>query len=352
VGVLALLRYVTDPLLMRFRFSPALKPAIPVVVAVALVAIAATNPLERIRDFTDPPALTPAVQRGFVERHLESAEGSGRFQFWEAAGEAFRSDPLTGIGAGGFEAWWAREGSLPLTARDAHSLFLETLAELGIAGFLLIVSFVVVVGVTGFRRRVDAGTRLTVGVALAAFAAGLVSAAVDWTWELPAAFAPVVVLAAVLAGPPTAPRPNRTSPGRTRSRFGLGIATLLIGWAALIACAIALVTEVKLGDSRAATRKGDLERAATEAKAARAVQPWAAAPRLQLALVEELEGDLGAALRATGEALERSPEDWRLWLVEARLRTKSGDVRAARRALARARALNPRSPIFATDNSS
>jgi Flp pilus assembly protein TadD len=63
--------------------------------------------------------------------------------------------------------------------------------------------------------------------------------------------------------------------------------------------------------------------------------------------VEELEGDLPGANRELGEAIERAPHDWELWFVRARLEVKSGDVDAARRALQRARRLNPRAPFLA-----
>jgi Flp pilus assembly protein TadD len=67
---------------------------------------------------------------------------------------------------------------------------------------------------------------------------------------------------------------------------------------------------------------------------------------VQLALVEERAGDLRGALDAIGEAAERDREDWKIWLIAARLNVKAGDVPAAERALARSRQLNPRATIF------
>ena len=74
---------------------------------------------------------------------------------------------------------------------------------------------------------------------------------------------------------------------------------------------------------------------------------WAASPYLQLALVREAIGDLPGALVAIRQATDRDPLDWRLWLARARIETNSGDIAAARESLARAQALNPRSPLFA-----
>ena len=53
---------------------------------------------------------------------------------WEMA----RDEPLLGTGAGSFEAHWLRERPISFPARDAHNLYLETLAELGLIGLALL----------------------------------------------------------------------------------------------------------------------------------------------------------------------------------------------------------------------
>jgi Flp pilus assembly protein TadD len=75
------------------------------------------------------------------------------------------------------------------------------------------------------------------------------------------------------------------------------------------------------------------------------MQPWAAAPRLQLALIQE-PSNVAAANRSINEAIERANEDWRIWLVATRLRAKAGDKEGAREALNRTRALVPPSPAL------
>jgi Flp pilus assembly protein TadD len=82
------------------------------------------------------------------------------------------------------------------------------------------------------------------------------------------------------------------------------------------------------------------------ASAARAIEPWAASGHLQVALVLERAGMLDAARRSVRRALDADPDDWRIWLVAARLSVKAGAPDDARRDLARAAALNPRSPLF------
>jgi hypothetical protein len=312
--------------------------ALGVLAFVLLAGAAAADPVSRVEDFKQPP------QGSDVSAHFSSGSGSGRYQFWSAAWDAFEHEPITGIGAGGYEAWWNQHGSIARVVRDAHSLFFETLAELGVGGLLLILSFLGLAVVQGWRRRSGGSRHGATEVALAVLVAGVFSAATDWTWELGAVFAPVVVAAALLTGPATVRRDADPAPGG-RS-FGWGVATLLTGWAALWIAALMFLTEAKLDDSRAAVDRGDLAGAAQDATDASTLQPWAAEPRLQRALVEERAGDLPAARIWVQEAIDRAPEDWSLWYAAARIDYKAGDHDGYADAYERARALNPRAPFF------
>jgi Flp pilus assembly protein TadD len=99
-------------------------------------------------------------------------------------------------------------------------------------------------------------------------------------------------------------------------------------------------------ESQAEVRAGDLEGALESARSAASVEPYAATPKLQEALVLELLGDLDAAAAAGREATEAEATNWRTWQVLSRLEAKRGDVGASIAAYRRARALNPRSPLF------
>jgi tetratricopeptide (TPR) repeat protein len=312
-----------------------------VALAVAGVALAGSGRLDR---FTATPSLTAQPQHGSVTSHFASSSGSGRYQFWKAAWKAFEQEPAHGIGAGAFESWWTRTRTIDFVTRDAHSWYLEALGELGIGGLLLTLGFVTIAAVGGLRRRLTgAWAASELGVALALLGAGALSAAIDWTWELPAAFLVPLVAVALLLGPAT-----KQAAAPARWRRPAGVVTAVLACLAIALSAIGLALQVKLDDSRAAAKRGDLDEAAKAANAAIALEPWAAAPRLRLALIEERRGALRAALGSADEALARAPEDWRAWLATARIRIKSGNVRGAERALNRARRLNPRSPIFAT----
>jgi O-antigen ligase len=316
---------------------------------VVLAGVAAADPAARYDEFRSEPTGAD------VSSHVASGSGSGRYQFWSAATDAFADEPITGIGAGGYEAWWNQHGSIVRILRNAHSLFFETLAELGVAGVLLVASFLGMGAVYGWRRRAPASPGGATEVALALLAVGVFSAATDWTWELPAVFAPVVVAVAVLTGPATLRREgdpgtsgaNRAEQGAATERsFGWGVATLLAGWVAVWVAGLLFLTEIKLDDSRAAVDRGDLASAGQDARDASTLQPWAADPRLQLALVGERATDWTAARAEIAEAIDRAPEDWALWYAAARIEYKAGDRDAYAAAYERARALNPRAPIF------
>ena len=339
-----LVRYLVDDRLARVRISWRVpKVALAVAGVVAIAALIAADPVARFDEFKQPPE-GQRLQEFSVAGDLTRGASSGRYQFWSAAADAFAEEPITGVGAGGYEAWWSEHGSLSVVVRNAHSLFWETLGELGVGGVLLVASFLALGVVHGWRRRTAGGSPAgTVEAALALLAAGILSAAIDWTWEIPAVFGPVVVAVAVLTGPATL-RPEDEGP-RRRS-FGWGVATLLAGWAAVWVAGVLFLGELKLADSEAAAERGNLASAAQDARDAATLQPWAAEPRLQLALVDEQAGNPADARREIEEAIERAPDDWSLWFVASRIEEAAGDTEAAFAAYGRARALNPRTPAF------
>ena len=247
--------------------------------------------------------------------------GNGRFQFWASAADAFATHPLVGIGAGTFNGWWGAHGTLPVFIQNAHSLPLETLAELGIAGFVALAVFLVTPIVTGLRRLGQDFRDPGLGIALAIVAASLLSASIDWMWRLPAAFVPAVIAIGLLAGPALAP------PSSGRSRFGFGILAILIGWAAILAAALSLFTDAKLDQAENAPDAGSALRYARQAKA---LQPWAADPVHQEMLALERAGDFPGSLAAINEAIRLAPYDYELWREKSRILQNEGDIPAAK----------------------
>jgi hypothetical protein len=123
-----------------------------------------------------------------------STLGSNRHQYWRVALDTFADHPLKGSGSGGFAAEWLQARTIDETVRDAHSLELETLAELGLVGFALLAAFLL--GVALCARRALLSDPAPACGAVAALAVWALHSAIDWDWEMPA----VTLVAIVLAG--------------------------------------------------------------------------------------------------------------------------------------------------------
>ena len=168
--------------------------ALPAGIAAALLVAGAAGALlvaglggERVA--RDPRAGPNASRLGSLE--------SQRYNYWKVAASSFADHPLWGTGSGGFLVEWRRErpaGSAP--AADAHSLYLETAAELGLVGLALLALFIGGVAATGVRvMRHDPA--LAAGP-LAALAVWALHAGLDWDWEMPAVTLVALPLAALL----------------------------------------------------------------------------------------------------------------------------------------------------------
>ena len=131
---------------------------------------------------------------------------TNRGHYWRVALDAFARHPLNGIGTSSFAAEWERERGSERAALDAHSLYLETLCELGLVGALLLLTFIVST-VRGVALAVRAGPGDPVVVAGAAVLGALaIHLAVDWDWEMPAVILPALILAAAALQPRVATR--------------------------------------------------------------------------------------------------------------------------------------------------
>ncbi|HMC06109.1 MAG TPA: O-antigen ligase family protein [Solirubrobacterales bacterium] len=333
-------RYALDERIASLRLPrvPRGRAAWVLVAGVAIVLVA-INPVSGVSRFANPA--NPGAGGSAGQRDLLSPAGSGRSQYWEAAIDAFGSRPATGIGAGNYSLYWNDHPEIARPLLNAHSLYLETLAELGALGLAAVLGFFAAAALAAWR-----GAGESPGGAAAAAAgiavAGAVSAGLDWTWQLPAAFAPVVVAVALLtSGAGAGAAAPAVTRARPRARLALAIAAVAVAWASVWAGGVVLFTDLKLDASRAAASRGDLEAAADDARQAESAQPWSPEPPLQLALVEELGGDLGAARRAAGEAIDRAQGDWRGWAVAGRIDARRGAASASQFELGVAGALSP-----------
>jgi hypothetical protein len=122
--------------------------------------------------------------------------GSNRDRYWDVALSSFADHPLAGVGAAGFQVEWLRDRGVAEGVRDAHSLPLETAAELGLVGLLALLAFAG--GIAACARRAHREDPVLSAGACAALSTWAVHACLDWDWELPALTLPALTLAALL----------------------------------------------------------------------------------------------------------------------------------------------------------
>jgi hypothetical protein len=317
----------------RYRPSLRVSRRLAVILGAVLVAglvagVVAADPGKRLNEFENPPR----VRAGIVVNAADLSS-NGRWQFWGEAIDAFESNAFGGVGAGGFEDWWARHATVALFVRNPHSLPLQQATDLGVPGLVLFCGFLVSLAIAAVRR-LRAGLTGDVGVLLAVVATGAIGAAVDWTWEIPAVFGPVVVCAALLLAS------ARSRP--LRDGYLLGIATVAAAWVFMVAGGLAALTQIELDRSRSAAADGRIAEAIHRAEQARTVTPWSAEPFIQLALLEQDSGNLDQALRLLKEAESRDSDDWRLPLIEVTIQAQRGDTQASLAALQRSATLSPK----------
>jgi O-Antigen ligase len=288
---------------------------------------------------------------GFFERHIDqlsagtpdlTEEGSrfgfdlrsSRGDFWRVAVDDFADHPIAGTGAGGFRSSFLVERrSSSVQPEDPHSVELLMGSELGLPGLLLFGAFAIGATIAVLRARRLGPAAATLGAgALAVGAYWLMHASAEWFWAYPAITLPM----AYAIGAATAPSVLRPAPsGRSRTRLALAGAAVI----AAISMVPFFLSE-RYTDHALDTWQADIDKAYSELEDAADLNPASARPLVTEAVIAESAGDRQRALGALDRAEERTPDEWTLYYLEARILAPV-DRAGAERALGEARRLNP-----------
>lgn len=310
------------------------------VVGVAAVGVAVALLGGRVFDSLNGNVVRVGSERGTTAAtrdRLTDVGGQTRPQYWKVSLSAFADEPITGTGVGTFAQRWAEHRPFAENVTEGHSIYLETLGELGIVGAGLIVAVLAMLVAPFVIQRRDRRPLQAVG--LAAAIAWLVHAGIDWDWELPT----LTVWLFAFGGCALAASPVRLSWPRRRpsmpARIAVAAACLLL---AITPVAIA-ISQRDLDRSVAAFERGNCGEATRLAQASHSALPTRAEPYEILSYCASRSGDGQDAISLMSSAIDRDPGDWRLYYGLAVVRAAAGDN--PRAAAARARHLNPLEPL-------
>jgi hypothetical protein len=312
----AVLRLVTAPLDQRLaRFALPARSRRPVVagawivatlvaVAVALAAHAPSRISDQYHKFVDTAEAGP---RDDVRASVFNPDNRGLIDNWSVALKAFANRPFSGQGAGTYEVYWyehrpAKQAGYNVT--DGHSLYVEVLGELGIVGFLLIVTVVgsILLALLRIRRR----RNHTLYAALFAVAlAWAVHAGIDWDWEMPAVTAAVIAFGAAAM----AARREDAMGGAPAQSVRVTTGVLLL--AGLVAPVLLFASQRQLDDAQAALRAGKCPAAVDRAQASIKTLSIRPEPYEVLALCQQKAGRTRFGVLAMERAVARDPDNWR-----------------------------------------
>jgi hypothetical protein len=270
----------------------------------------------------------PTIRQDDPSR-LSTFSLTNRNLLWSVAWREGVAHPLQGTGAGSFDEYWYRNRRAIVDSSSPHSLYLQTFAEAGLVGLLLLGVTLVTPLVAGIRARSVALVPSLAG-AVAAF---LLHAGTDWDLLVPGLTVPFLLCcAALLVSRADAPRVVLASSRRLVLVAAAGSLALVAG--------LGLVGNQQLLDSYSAANRGDFRSAEQHASDAARWQPWSFLPWMQMGNARWALGDLDGARSAYQTAASREPGRMEPELALAEISSGA----AQQRAVQRVKLLNPIGP--------
>jgi O-Antigen ligase len=329
LGLALFERLVRVPKVVKLAFVSCIAAVI--VVLAAIGAVHEGGPVTAVHKawhaFKSPPE-RPAN----LNDRLLSLSSDGRYQLWRVAWDDANAHPVLGSGAGTYERYFLQHQPQAVSrVHDAHGLYIETLAELGPLGLVLLLAALCLPLAVAVRR----GQTALVGPIAGAYVGFLIHAASDWDWELPAVTVVALTCGAALVASGERSRP-RIALGAWARGVAVGAAVVIAGFAGF-----ALVGNSALASAQDANQAHNWDKAAVQARRAHTWMPWSPAPLLALGSAQLGAGLRDDALATYKDAATIDSDDWAVWADIAR--ASSGAERD--HALQRVVELYPRSVV-------
>jgi hypothetical protein len=279
---------------------------------------------------------TPHGNASDLRQRLTDPSNNGRTDLWRVALHGFSASPLHGYGAGMYQTLWDRNRPRFVYTINAHSLYLEAMAELGVPGLALLLVAIFAV-LYGLGRRARGPRRSIYGALLAVGVVWALRAGVDWDWEMP-----VVTLGFfACAGAALSPRKG-SGPGWVpgyNSRMILGLLCLVT----LVTPVLIIGSQNRLEQAESALYTGNCVKAGSAALSSIGWLDIRPEPYEILGLCDVKRGLPRLGVAAMEQAVRRDPGSWETYYTLAIAQGAAGiDPRpAAERALR----MNPLDPL-------
>jgi len=314
-----------------------------IAIAALLLAGGASTLHRQYERFVEGAPVTAGAHRS---SRLLDLGNDGRKPLWEVAEKAFSAHPLDGTGAGTFQLEWQRADGRP-DRFFAYSLYLETMAELGLVGLLLLLVAIATVLFAAVRL-IRGPARAPAAAAFAVIVAWALRAGLDIDWQTPAVCVPVFALGGlVLArsiGPGedwggSPPRPPWLQRAVDLSGAWLRPALVVVCLALMVPAARWAIAQSKTTKAVAALASRDCESAHQSATSAISWANTGPRPYEVMSMCAARRDDSRLAVSWAERAVKHDPHAWEPRYVLALSRASAGlDPRPQ---VAAALALNP-----------
>jgi O-antigen ligase len=289
--------------------------------------------------------VTPHGNASDLRRRLTDPSNNGRTDLWRVALHGFSASPLHGYGAGMYQTLWDRNRPHFAYTINAHSLYLQAMAEFGIPGLALLLILVGAV-LVGLGMRARGSRRSLYGALLAAGVVWALRAGVDWDWEMPVITLPFFAAAGLALSPRAHAGLGRGAAGAGLGRGATNAGRLVLAplcLAAVVLGVLVIGSQSRLTDAEHALYASDC---ATADSAARSSIKWLSArpqPYEIVGFCDLRRGLPRLGVSAMDQALRRDPGSWESYYALAIAQASAGiDPRvAAERALR----MNPLEPL-------